>query len=130
MSQRALIIAHICPGEGKTQSQSAFHEMLLLRLLRPDRLPMALAAYIQQHLTLTEEAGDMAAALVAMVTRSSSALTRASGTFIIQPTGSGTSHSDDLPTLSQALSPRDPLSLISTLAEVSIGCSLALCICG
>ena len=31
---------------------SEFHQLLLLRMLRPDRLPVALAKYINKYLTL------------------------------------------------------------------------------
>ena len=64
-------------AEGQTSAQSTpdlgslteFHQLILLRLLRPDRFPVAMAHYVRRHLTSVQPLASSAGSLLGSAQR-------------------------------------------------------------
>ncbi len=86
---------------------SDFHHMILLRMLRPDRLPIVMSRYVSQHISLNI-GGDRNLSLEQALTMSSS---QQHAILIIMPCNKR------MMTPCQEAS---PVEIVSSLAEVSI----------
>ena len=93
-------------------SLSDFHQLLLMRLLRPDRFPTALANYVTQHFNLNPE--DMPTPNLDMVLDGVRAGHQ--GVLVLLPPSPANS---DIPIPSSVKLVQEPKDIIAQIAQVS-----------
>ena len=92
---------------------SDFHQLLLLRLLRPDRLPTAMTNYVNRHLSLTtDDTGKLTLEQILDVTRDSH-----TGVLVLSPPVMADS---DVSNVCDSSGDVSPVSIICDIAEVCI----------
>jgi len=92
---------------------SDFHQLLLLRLLRPDRLPSTLAHYVTRHLSLTTDDTDkLSVEQVLDVTHDSH-----TGILVLTPPVTADTDVSNVTNLSLHVS---PVSIICAIAQVCV----------
>lgn len=94
-------------------SLSDFHQLLLLRLLRPDRLPTTMAHYVKRHLSLTtDDMGKLSVQQVLDVTHDSH-----TGILVLTPPVTANADVTNVANLALHVS---PVSVICAIAKVCL----------
>ena len=90
-----------------------FHQLLLLRLLRPDRLPTAMAHYVKRHLNLTSaDAGKLSMQQVIDVTHANH-----TGILVLTPPVTADM---DVSNVDNQTTHMSPVSTICAIAQVCL----------